>query len=157
MVTVMMKDQILEVAQAEEEEHSAEMLKIFSQETEQGITTSLGAVAEEEHVDKMLTPWEKELEMMEDWLNHPEPVDDCHEQKFMQILAEENSEELFRIFIQGAKQMMIVMPRHATTDEGKFQSEDKLKEAGDAPAGELAEVKMSEEEAEKRLGDETSE
>jgi hypothetical protein len=157
MVTVMMKDQILEAAQAEEEEHSAEMLKIFSQEAEQGITTSLEAVAEEEHVDKMLTPWEKELEMMEDWLNHPEPVDDCHEQTVMQILAEEHSEELLRIFIQGAEQMMIVMPRHATTDEGKFQSEEKLKEAGDAPAGELAEVKMSEEEAEKRLGDETSE
>jgi hypothetical protein len=32
---------------------------------------------EEEHIVKMLTPWEKELEMLEDWLNNPEPVDDC--------------------------------------------------------------------------------
>jgi hypothetical protein len=31
---------------------------------------------EEEHTVKMLTPWEKELEMLEDWLNHPEPVDE---------------------------------------------------------------------------------
>jgi hypothetical protein len=37
------------------------------------------APAEEEHVDKMITPWKKELEILEDWLNHPEPVDDFHE------------------------------------------------------------------------------
>jgi hypothetical protein len=30
-------------------------------------------VEEEEHTVKMLTPWEKELEMLEDWLNDPEP------------------------------------------------------------------------------------
>ena len=34
---------------------------------------------EEEHIVEMLTPWEMELEMLEDWLNHPEPVDDCQE------------------------------------------------------------------------------
>jgi hypothetical protein len=55
------------------------MLKIFSQEAEQEITTALEAAAKEEHEDKMLTPWEMELEMLEDWLNHLEPVDDCHE------------------------------------------------------------------------------
>jgi hypothetical protein len=27
---------------------------------------------EEEHTVEMLTPWEMELEMLEDWLNHPE-------------------------------------------------------------------------------------
>jgi hypothetical protein len=27
----------------------------------------------EEHTVKMLTQWEKELEMLEDWLNHPKP------------------------------------------------------------------------------------
>jgi hypothetical protein len=32
---------------------------------------------EEEHTVKMITPWEKELEMLEDWLKNPEPVDDC--------------------------------------------------------------------------------
>jgi hypothetical protein len=26
---------------------------------------------EEEHLDKIPTPWEMELEMLEDWLNHP--------------------------------------------------------------------------------------
>jgi hypothetical protein len=51
-------------------------------------------IKEEEHGYKMLTPWEKELEMMEDWLNHPEPVDDCHEQTIMLILGEEHSTEL---------------------------------------------------------------
>jgi hypothetical protein len=64
---------------AKEEEHSVEMLEIFSLEVEQGITTALEFVVEEEHADKMLTPWEMELEMIEDWLNHPEPLDDYHE------------------------------------------------------------------------------
>jgi hypothetical protein len=93
---------------------------------------------EEDHTDKMLTPWEMELEMLEDWLNHPEPVDDCHEQKILEMLAEEHSEESIRNFIQGAEQMMTVVSRHATEDELEFQSEEKLEEAGDAPTGELA-------------------
>jgi hypothetical protein len=104
----------------------------------------------------MLTPWEKELEMLEDWLNHPEPVDDCHEETVMQMIAEEHSEESLRIFSQGVEQMMTVMPRHATEDEGEFQSEEQLEEAGDMPAGELI-VKLSEEEVEKRLSDEIAE
>jgi hypothetical protein len=53
---------------------------------------------EEEHADKMLTPWEKELEMLEDWLKNTEPVDDCHEKTIMNILGEEHSEELLRNF-----------------------------------------------------------
>jgi hypothetical protein len=51
----------------------------------------------------MLTPWEMELEMLEDWLNHPEPVDDCHEKTVMQMLAEENSKESLIIFSQGVE------------------------------------------------------
>jgi hypothetical protein len=54
---------------------------------------------EEEHIDKMLTPWEMELEMLEDWLNHPEPVDDYHKETVMKMIAEENSKESLRIFI----------------------------------------------------------
>jgi hypothetical protein len=54
----------------------------------------------------MLTPWEKELEMLEDWLNNPEPVDDCHEQTVMQILGEEHSTEIAQKFQPGAEQMM---------------------------------------------------
>jgi len=34
---------------------------------------------EEENIIDMLTPWEKELEVLEDWLNNLEPVDDCGE------------------------------------------------------------------------------
>jgi hypothetical protein len=49
----------------------------------------------------------------------------------MQMLAEEHSEESLRIFSQGAEQMMMTaMSRHATEDEGKFQSEEQLEEAG---------------------------
>jgi hypothetical protein len=43
----------------------------------------------------------------------------------MKMLVEKNSEELLEKFSQGAEQMMtIVMSRHASTDEGKFQSEE---------------------------------
>jgi hypothetical protein len=96
----------------------------------------------------MLTPWEMELEMLEDWLNHPEPVDDCHEQTVMQMLAEEHSRNCSENFSQGAEQMMMTaMSRHAAEDEGKFQSEEQLEEAGIQPAqGEMAEASLSEEE-----------
>jgi hypothetical protein len=42
----------------------------------------------------------------------------------MKMLVEENSEELLENFSQGDEQMITVIPRHATTDEGKFQSEE---------------------------------
>jgi hypothetical protein len=112
-------------SQGAEEEHSVEILKSFSQEAKQGITTSLKVVAEEEHADKMLTPWEMELEMMEDWLNHPEPVDNYREKTVMQMLAEEHYEESLRNFSQGVEQMMMTVTlRNATTDEGVFQSKE---------------------------------
>jgi hypothetical protein len=104
----------------------------------------------------MLTPWDMELEMLEDWLNHPEIVDNCHEKTVMQMLAEENYEESLRNFNQVAEQMIIAMPRHATEDEGKFQFKEHLEEVGDAPAGELAEEKLSKGEVEKRLSDKSA-
>jgi hypothetical protein len=62
-----------------------------------------------------------ELEMLEDWLNNPEPVNDCHEQTVRQIIEEEHSEESLRTFSQGAEQVMkTAVPRYATKDEGKF-------------------------------------
>ena len=91
----------------------------------------------------MLTPWEKELEMLEDWLNHPEPVDDCQEQTVMQMLVEDNFEELPKNFSQGVEQMMTAELRSVVEGESKFQSEEQLEEAGDAPAGGLAETKLS--------------
>jgi hypothetical protein len=87
-------------SQGEEEEYSEEWLDSFRQEAEKETTTALKLIAreEEEHAGKMLTPWEMELEMLEDWLNHPELINDCHEETIMQMLVEENSEELLRNF-----------------------------------------------------------
>jgi hypothetical protein len=59
--------------------------------------TLMSSPVEEEHADKMLTPWEKELEMLEDWLNHPEPVDDCHERqscRFWEKSIQQNCSEI---------------------------------------------------------------
>jgi hypothetical protein len=36
--------------------------------------------------------------MLEDWLNNPETVGDCHEQTIMQMLAEEHSKESLKNF-----------------------------------------------------------
>jgi hypothetical protein len=73
----MMKDKISEVAQGEEGDHSEEWLKYFSQVVGTKTPATLEAVAEEKHTIKMLTPWEMELEMLEDWLNNLEIVYDC--------------------------------------------------------------------------------
>jgi hypothetical protein len=49
------------------------------------------SLAEEEvHAVKILTPWEKDLEMLEDWLNNPEPEDGFQE-TIMHIVGEEHS------------------------------------------------------------------
>jgi hypothetical protein len=64
------------VADATTEEGQPTVTVIEEEEVEQVLISS---PTKEEHADKMLTPWELELEMLEDWLNHPEPVDDYHE------------------------------------------------------------------------------
>jgi hypothetical protein len=104
----------------------------------------------------MLTPLEKELEMLEDWLNNPEP-EDGFQQTVMQIVGEENSTELLRNFSQEAKQMMTAALRHATKEGEEFQSGEKLEEYGNMPAGDMAEENLLEGEAEKHLSDETVE
>jgi hypothetical protein len=75
----------------------------------------------------------------------------------MQILGEEHSTELLRNFSQEAEQMMTAALKPAVEDEAEFQSGEQLEEAGDEPTGELAEAKLSEEEAEQQLSDETAE
>jgi len=102
-VTVKEMEQILEAAQEEGKEHSEEWLDSFSQESEGNTVAALKLTTreEEEHEKNILTPWEKELEMLEDWLNNPEPVDDYREQTVMQMIVEENSEESLRNFSQG--------------------------------------------------------
>jgi hypothetical protein len=34
-------------------------------------------IEEEENSDEFITHWEKEMKMMEDWLNNPEVEDGC--------------------------------------------------------------------------------
>jgi hypothetical protein len=96
-------EQISEAAQGEENEHSEEWLNAFSQEAKKKEVAALNLTKKEkEQANRLLTPWEMELEMLEDWMNNPEPVGDYHEQ----ILAEENSEESLRIFSQGDEKVM---------------------------------------------------
>jgi hypothetical protein len=133
-------EQMLETAQEEENEHSKEWLNSFSQGAEE--TAALKLTAEKEQADRLITPWEMELEILEDWLNNPEPVSDFHQQ----MLAEEHSEELLRDFSQGAEWVMnTAVLRYAVEDEREFQAEEQLEEAGHTPAKGMAVATLSEE------------
>jgi hypothetical protein len=79
-------------------------------------------VEEEEYSDDMLTPWEIELKLLEDWLNNPGPEDGFQE-TVMQIAGEEHSTELIRNFSQEVEQEMIVALKHAAKEE-PYQHED---------------------------------
>jgi hypothetical protein len=104
---------------------------MFCQEAETKKTNAaLKLTATEEQAYEVLTPWEMDLEMLEDYINNPEPVGDYHEQ----MLVEENYEESLRDFIQGVERMMnTVVPRYAAEDERKFHSEEQLGEVGHKP------------------------
>jgi hypothetical protein len=98
-------EKISEASQEEtEDEHYEECFNTFNQEAEKKETTTLNLAAEEveEQADRLITPWDMELEILEDWLNNTEPAGDCHEQ----ILEEDHSEESLRIFSQGVEKVM---------------------------------------------------
>jgi hypothetical protein len=68
-------EQTLEVAKAKrEDEHSEECLNAFIQEAEEAASLKLIAEEAEEEEYRLITPWEMELEMLEDWLNNLEPA-----------------------------------------------------------------------------------
>jgi hypothetical protein len=106
----------------------------------------MSAPTEEEHTVEMLTPWEIELIMLEDWLNNPEPEDGC-QKTVTKIAREEHSTKLLRNFSQEAEQKMTIALKHAAEDEAEFQSEEQLEEAGTEPTqGKMVEANLSEEE-----------
>jgi hypothetical protein len=55
-------------------EHSEECLNTFSKGAEEAAALKLAAKDVEEQAGRFITPWEMELEMLEDWLNNPEPA-----------------------------------------------------------------------------------
>jgi hypothetical protein len=68
-------EQISEAAQAgEENEHSEEWINAFSKEAEEAAALKLAAEEAEEQAGRLITPWEMELKMLEDWLNNPGPA-----------------------------------------------------------------------------------
>jgi hypothetical protein len=105
----------------------------------------------------MFAPWDKELEMLEDWLNNTELVDDYDEHTIMLIVGEYHSTKLLRNFSQGVGRMMTATLRPAIGYGSEFQSEEKLEEVGDEPIEELAEASLSEEEYEQKISNETAE
>jgi hypothetical protein len=67
----------------------------------------------EENSDEFLTQWEKEMNMLEDWLDNPKP-EDGFQKTVTKISREENSTKLLRNFNREAEQMMTVTLKHAT-------------------------------------------
>jgi hypothetical protein len=74
-----------------ENEHSEEWLNTFSQEAEKKEAAALKLAAEEaeEQADRLITPWEMELEMLEDWLNNPEPAGELAEVELSEKVTEQ--------------------------------------------------------------------
>jgi hypothetical protein len=69
-----------EIARVEgEREHSKECINTFSKGAEEVAALKLAAEDAEEQVDGFISPWEMELEMLEDWLNNPEPARELKE------------------------------------------------------------------------------
>jgi hypothetical protein len=70
----------------------------------------------EENSDELLTQWEQELKMLEDWLNNPNQKMACQE-TVMQILGEEHSTELLKIFSQEAEREITATLEPAAEEE----------------------------------------
>jgi hypothetical protein len=77
----------LEAAQAEEES-SEERLNDFGQGAERAVALELAAKETEEKAGRSITPWEMELEMLEDWLNNPEPTRELTEVELLGKVTE---------------------------------------------------------------------
>jgi hypothetical protein len=80
-------------AGATEERQPARTVK----EEEKEQTLMSAPTEKEENSDELLTQWEQEMKMLEDWLDNPEPEDGFQE-TVMQIAGEEHSTELLKNF-----------------------------------------------------------
>jgi hypothetical protein len=84
-------EQISEAAQeGRENEHSEEWLNDFGQgaEKKEAIALKLAAKEAKEQAGRFITPWEMELEMLEDWLNNPEPARELAEVELSKKVTE---------------------------------------------------------------------
>jgi hypothetical protein len=95
-----------------EERQPAETIK----EEEKERILMYAPIEKEWNSDELLTQWEKELEMLEDWLNNPEPEDGC-QWTVMQIVGEEHLAELLKNFSLGVEQKMTAALEPATEEE----------------------------------------
>jgi hypothetical protein len=88
-------EQVFDTAQAqaqadeEDDEHSEEQLNDFSQQAESVVALELIAEEAKEQAGRFTTPWEMELEMLEDWLNNPEPARELAEFDLSKKVAEQ--------------------------------------------------------------------
>jgi hypothetical protein len=85
-------EQMAKTAQAEmkeENERSEEQLNSFSQRAESAVALELTAEEAKEQAGRFITPWEMELEMLEDWLNNPEPARELAEIELSEKVAEQ--------------------------------------------------------------------
>jgi hypothetical protein len=66
----------LTVEEDGESEHSEKCFNIFSlgAEKKEAVALELATKEAKERADRIITPWEMELKMLEDWLNNPGPV-----------------------------------------------------------------------------------
>jgi hypothetical protein len=80
-------------ADEEENEHSEEWLNNFGQgdEKKEVVALKLATKEAKEKAGRFITPWEMELEMLEDWLNNPEPARELTEVELSEKVTEQKS------------------------------------------------------------------
>jgi hypothetical protein len=118
-----------EIARVEgEREHSKECINTFSKRDEEVAALKLAAEDAEEQVDGFISPWEMELEMLEDWLNNPEPARELTECE----LSEKRMTEQQISQEETAELEIAVEWRLRTTDEDE---KDGMGDHDDLPNG----------------------
>jgi hypothetical protein len=98
-------EQISEAAQeGKENERSEEWLNDFSQGAEKKEATTLKLAVKEakEQAGRFITPWEMELEMLEDWLNNPELAEERAEVELSEKVTEQQVSQRETIELKSA-------------------------------------------------------
>jgi hypothetical protein len=75
-----------------------QLSRVVKEDEDKEKTLMSAPTKKQENSDELLNQWKKGMNMPEDWLDNLEPEDGCHE-IIMQIVGEDHSTKLFKIFI----------------------------------------------------------
>jgi hypothetical protein len=119
-----------------ESEHSEECLNIFNRGAEKQEVVALKLAAKEvkEGKDRIITPWEMELEMLEDWLNNQEPARELEKLELSEKkMTEKQVSQEETVELKSAAEWQL----EATDEEGDKDEDEKdgMGDHSDLPNG----------------------